>query len=341
MLPSVVSGVMQYGEAEDYRQYAEQNAAKIKKLIEGIQSPEQIDFSQFTPQDFKVAAQYSPQVAAFVQERAPQLIEVNSAEGQEGLSAQRQVLQEMLQKSRGGMDPLAEIERQQAQRQAGDFSKSQLASIQDQMAQRGMGMDSGLALAMKLGANANSADRLAQTGLQAAADRSNQRNNASMQAAGLGGQLYGQASDLASRNVGILNAHNERAVNSANEYGRYAAGMGNEAQKYNIGNTQDIMNKNADMQNQYGWQKLQQGQAQADQRYGHQVGQAQRQAGVYDTMNTVRGNAATGKNAAYQGIGDAASKGLMAGAQYFGGAPTTPALDAEKEKNKFKSPYGA
>lgn len=325
-LPQIISGVAQADVSAETAKYARDNNERIKKLIDAIQNPENVDFSQFKPQDFKVAAQYNPQVAKFVQERAPQLIENNSAEAQQGLAAQRQVLQQMQDRAKSGTDPLTEIARQRALTDASQFASSNQASIQDQMARRGVGMDSGMALAAKLAAGGDAANRMAQAGQQAAMDKYNAMGQAQSQAANLGGQMYNTQMDLATKNAGLINAYNERMANNQNAYGQYASGVQNQGQQYNVGNTNQAATANTQQANTTGWNKLAQQQQQGQQAFGNQVQKTGLQTGNINQATQNAQTAAQGTNNMYQGFGDAASKAVMTADQL--------------SKKKYQNPYG-
>ena len=74
------------------------------KMLAGVPAPA-FNMSQITPEQYKVVQQYTPQVAAFIQEKAPQMVQASAA-GEQGRQAQLDTLSKYRDiVAQGGYDP--------------------------------------------------------------------------------------------------------------------------------------------------------------------------------------------------------------------------------------------
>ncbi len=216
---------------------------RMEELLKKVQMPN-FDASKITPQEFRVVGQYVPQVAQYVQEQNPTLIQGNNADQQAAKDAQRQVLQQMIAQSRNGEDVIADIQRARAAREASSQASSNRASLDDAMQRRGLGVGSGLQYAAALQGNAAAAQNQAMQDENALMAAEQRRQSAGMNAANLGGQIFNRDLNMEQQNANVINDFNRRLAENKNTYGQYAANIGNQAQQYNLGNLQQAADKN-------------------------------------------------------------------------------------------------
>lgn len=215
---------------------------RMEDLLKKVQMPN-FDASKITPQEFKVVGQYVPQVAQYVQEQNPTLVQGNSADQQAAKDAQRQVLQQMIAQSRNGEDVIADIQRNRASREASSQASSNRASLDDAMQRRGLAPGSGLQYAAALQGNAQAAQNQAMQDENALMAAEQRRQQAGMNAAGLGGQIFNRDANMEQQNANVINDFNRRIAESRNAYGQYASGLQNQASQYNLGNQQSAADK--------------------------------------------------------------------------------------------------
>lgn len=271
VLPLIAAGVMAGGAA--YNAYQNRQASiearhereRLQGLINGIKDPS-FDTSQLTPEDLSLAEKYSPDLAQYIAEKNPQLVE-ESQTAKQAQQARLQSLQGLQQLSQTGNDPIAELQRRRALRDAMMQSQTQRANMEQDAHRRGIGLGSGLSLGAQMQANAAANQTAALEGEQAAASAAGRRQQALGQVGSLGGQIYGDEERRAAQNADIINSFNQRVAQSMRQNQQQNIGAQNEAQRYNVGN--QIANK----QNQF--QARQQNQnmrnQQAQQGFGNQM----------------------------------------------------------------------
>jgi len=221
-------------------------ALKQPKYSDPQQAP-QFDTSRLTPEDLKLVGKYTPQLAPYVAEAAPELVK-QSAQAMEGRNAQKSALQKYMQMGETGDDAISAQESAMAQRRAGADSRSRLASLQQSFERRGQG-GAGLQMAAQLGAAQGSSDMEAQAQMQAAADAQRRRLGALASGSQLGGQLYGQEMDLAQTNTGIINNFNQRMAGARQNWENKRAAEMSDANRFNLGLEQEVANRNVGARN--------------------------------------------------------------------------------------------
>lgn len=211
------------------------------KFAEAVQSPN-FDLSAFTPEKLKEVGQLAPQLAPFIKEVTPTLIQ-QSETMKKGREAQVQALDKLTKIGAGGFDPEYAQKVQQAQAGAQAQARAQQASLMDTMNRRGVG-GSGLEMAAALQGNASAMNTAAQTQQQAATDAYRNQLNALAQGATLGGQLYSQDQSTQAQNAAIINAFNQRMSSQQQDYEQRNADVLNQAAAANLANKQNIANQN-------------------------------------------------------------------------------------------------
>jgi hypothetical protein len=207
----------------------------IAKLEQGWQNPE-LDTTPITPEELRVLQQYTPKIAQFTQENAPQLM--RGLGQQEAISAQRDALQR-LQAQSVGEDEISRAQQAAATTRAQQQLAGERSNILREMAARGVSGGGQEILAQM--AAAGQAEQMArQEGLSAAAQNAARRQEALRQMAGLAGTMRGQAAQQEQTNVDILNSFNQRASMRKQAYDQYKAAQENEAQMRNMSEAQRV-----------------------------------------------------------------------------------------------------
>lgn len=221
-------------------------AVKKPEFSDPMKAP-QFDASRLRPEDMKLVSKYVPEVAPYVAEAAPQLVE-RTAGGKTALDAQMKALEKYQQIGESGSDPIFEAQQAQAARRAQGDAQSRQASILQDFARRGQG-GSGLNLAAQLGGSADAMDRAAQAGQQGAADAYTRRLQALSAGAGLAGDIGREDVSLQSRNAGIINDFNERTSKGRQAWEQSRAGAMSDANRFNTTMGQNISNSNVEARN--------------------------------------------------------------------------------------------
>lgn len=279
---------------------------KLQDLLAKVKAPD-FDPSKITPQDFKVVGQYTPQVAQYVQEQAPQLLQASSADQLAAKDAQRQALSQMIEQARSGKDVISDIQRARAAREASSQAASNRASLDEAMQRRGMAPGAGLQYAAALQGNAVAAQNQSMQDENALLASEQRRQNAGMQAANLGGQMFNRDLNVEQQNAQAINDFNRRIAESRQNYGQYAANLGNQAQQYNLGNMQSAADRSVQARNAAQQSNLERGDRNAQNAFSNSMGiynaQANAGRGSIDIANTQ----AQQRNLTSKGIGDVAS----------------------------------
>lgn len=242
--------LLQYLNSEEGRSLQQDEIKKIRSTINALQSPN-FDTQRLTPEQYEVLGTYTPDVASYVAEKAPQMVTGSSTpEAKLGRSVQMDALQNLIAQSRGGADAMSRLGEAQRQSQLRGALGSQLLQAQEQAARRGTGFGSGSTLGALLAGNSQAADRAGMQGLQQESELQGRRMAAQSGAAQLGAQLYGQDLGVESQNVGAINAYNQRVADSQNAYNQYASHLGNQAQMTNLGARQQTAHQNVASRNQ-------------------------------------------------------------------------------------------
>lgn len=226
----------------------ELHAQEVKKPeFSNPMTAPKFDQSKLRPEDMKLVGKYIPEIAPYVAEQAPQLVE-RSAGGKSALDAQMKALQKYTQISESGSDPIFEAQQAKAARQAQTEAQSRQASILQDFARRGQS-GSGLSLAAQIGGTADAMDREAMAGQQSAADAYTRRLQALAAGSGLAGDIGRDDVSLQSRNAGIINDFNDRTSTRRQAWEQSRAGALSDAGRFNTTMAQNLSNANVEARN--------------------------------------------------------------------------------------------
>jgi hypothetical protein len=218
----------------------------ITQLENNWKVPE-YDRTPLTPQQYEILAKYTPTIAQYTEEKAPQMLTGKGA--QESIAVQKDALRK-LQAQSNGVDEQDLAQREMATTQAQNRLTGQRANILRDMAARGLS-GSGQELMANISA-ANSQEEMArQEGLQAAAAGSQRRSAALRDMMGLAGQMRTSSENQERSNVDVMNAFNQRAAMNKNSYDKYKAQEQQAANFANQQNMQNVGNQNVALANDY------------------------------------------------------------------------------------------
>jgi len=357
-----VSGIMQYYQAEKARGANAKRLREIEAMFAKIVPPELdisiyddpriaesipeplLDFSAITPKEFKSVGQFVPEVASYVAETNPQLVEATAAATKgretqlEALSRYREIA------SQGGMDPMLASKLAIASDKArADAASSQQAILQDAQ-RRGM-FGSGLQMQSQMNRTAEDMRRQAIESQMAAAEAYRNQMDAMARGAALGGDIRGSEMSEQARNADIINAFNERTSRRYQDYLQARADMTNRANLRNLDEQQRIADQNValsneaerynrNMRNQGAMQQWQNKRtsrqdlldidrakkADIQQNWANKMAHAGAMKGISQDWQQHNYQTAQDRNQATRGIGDA----VTAGAMWYGKQPQQP-----------------
>jgi hypothetical protein len=362
---SALGAVAQYYQAEKARKANQKQLDEIKKMFEAIKPPEYdvsvidppeyiteavpepaINYSALSPEQFKKLRDFNPQVAEYVAEKDPTLVE-KTAVGKEGRQAQLEALRGMIERAKStGPDPLLKGQMDMASERGQRDAQSRQQSILQDAQRRGQS-GSGLMFAAQLSGAEDAMQREAALQREAAMEAYRSKIDAMRDSASLGGQISEQDFSEQGRNADIINDFNMRTSRNANEYNRYRSGLLNDAQKYNLGVEQSAADRNVDNANKFAmYNRDMANNALTDQynrrvqergfqnnvrdaqyrnkvgqqdrtndmksrQYNDQLGRAENMAGLGRSQMQMNSQTAADRNRLYQGLADAGSAGMM------------------------------
>ncbi len=328
---AVGSAVAQAYNSEQARKASAAERKRMEELINSLQDP-QFDPNSITPEQYAVISQYVPEMAPYIEEMKPTIIQ-ETQDMVQGRQAQRDALERLsgIGKSTG-VDPQMEALANAASRKAQTEAQVRQASILQDANRRG-GVNGGVALAAQLGASTDSMDRLAASQNQNAANAYQQRLQALMQSGELGGQMRGQDVDMQGKNASIINAFNQRNATGRQTYANQQADMLNDAKLKNLQVQQGIANQNVGLKNDYA--KYNQGRGDDIQRnlYDARAKKIGMQGGLSQQNIGAINQTAQDRNNMIQGVGGA-------GSTYYQGKSQN-AEDAKLEKAKATGDWSA
>lgn len=292
--------------------------AQLKKL-----RPDET-WENIDPKLLQKAAEYVPDIAAFVEENAPQLVTEASSAAEKRI--QRQALQSYAAQAETGRDVIADAQREQALFESDARAKQRQQMLMQRLKQQGM-LGTGAGLAAQLQTEQAERQAARQESLRGVQEAEMRRRQALGQAASLAGQMRQSNVNVESANVNTMNAYNQRLANAKNMYNRYASGARNEAQLENQRREMARQQYNLGLENQYALYNRQQ-QLNAKERA--------RQHDLYslNRMFDVRGGAEQGRSQGERAfLGDmttALTSGLSTGLSAYGALSSAGAANAKQ-----------
>jgi hypothetical protein len=243
------SAGMQWLNSEKARKANKAELERMEGIVNALQNPS-FNTADLTPEDYRLAQKFVPEIASYIEETAPQVVRGESEGATRGLEAQMAALQKFRNLSDTGDDTQSQLLREKALRAAQVQNQGQQAAIQQNFAQRGIAGSPMEYVAALMGQQGAGQDATLAS-QDAAMDAYGRRLQAMKDSASLGGQIRDTELDVEAKNAAIINGYNERAARNRNVYNRYAADTMNDGQRFNIGAMQDVMNKNTAQRNLY------------------------------------------------------------------------------------------
>lgn len=317
-------------------------------IMQAIPEPS-YDMSDITPEQFELVGKYQPEIAAYVAEQNPQLVQETAA-AREGREAQMSALRRLRQVADSDSDPILAQAMDEAAKSSQIEAQSRSQSILQDAARRGA-LDSGTMLAAQLQGASDSMESAASHSRDAAAEAYRNRLAALRDSAELGGRVRGQDLDLEARNADIINQFNQRTTRARQDWANQRANTLNDAQLRNLAEQQRIADANVSSRNDAAWRnrgrqdellsKLYAIRASErdnrnnligktadwraaerdradklkDTMYGYQVDKMKSKMGLASTAMDMNMQGARDRNSAIQGLGNAAMSGYMYGQQ--------------------------
>lgn len=214
--------------SEDEYRRASKAADELERKLKALRPDE--TWQNIDPQLLIESAKYAPEIASFVEENAPQIIQ--EADSATEKRIQRQALKSYAAQAETGRDVISEAQQEQAQFETDARSKSRRNQLMDSLRRQGA-LGSGAGLVAQLEGEQSDAQAARAQSLEAVQGAEMRRRDSIGKAAGLAGQIRSQNTDVESANVGTMNSFNQRLANAKNLYNRYASGERNQAQELN------------------------------------------------------------------------------------------------------------
>lgn len=336
----LASAYFQWKNSEAARKASAEEHKRMEELFNKVRAPD-FDPSDFTPEDYQVVGTYIPQIAPLIEEAAPQVVKGQSQDAIRGREVEREMLEAMLAQARGGEDPLANIERARAARQAAGNAQSQRATLEAQMARRGVAPGSLAQYGASMAANQDAALREALAGEQAAENSLRRRDSMLGQSAQLGQQMRNSDLNLEAQNAAIINAFNQRIAATRNQYNQNAMNTLNEGQRYNLGVGQDVSNRSIAGRNDAKKFNFGRDDQNKQQGFANDMSMFNTRHGLSNDKIAGITQSAADKNAAISGLAGGLSKAAM----YGGGsgqaaAPAAAASGQTMALNQPEPEYG-
>ncbi len=259
------SGIMQYYQSEKARKATGRRLKEIEAMFDALVPPDfnisvwddpklvgqipppAFNMEGITPELYKSVGQFIPQVAHYVEEANPELVQ-ETATAHEGQKAQLDALRRYREIAAGGRDPELDQQLSEAsRRERADAQSARDSSLQD--AQRRGTFGSGMEMATQQNAMAEGMQRQAMQSQAAAVAAYKNRLNAMDRGASLGGDIrQGEMADQA-RNVGIINDFNERTSARRQAWENQRSNTVNDGRARNLDQAQRLSNANVDIGN--------------------------------------------------------------------------------------------
>lgn len=363
-----VSGLMQYYQAEKARGANEARLRQIEAMFDQIVPPEYdvkvwddpaiaqaipapaLNLDKIDPQLYESVGQFVPEIAEFVRETNPQLVEATEV-GRQGQQAQLEALQRYREIAASETDPMLQQQLAEASLRARTEAQSRADTVLQDAARRGQ-LGSGIQIAAQMGQAGNAMQANALESQRAAAEAYRNRLAAMDRSASLGGNIRAQDIAEQSRNTGIINDFNQRTSRAYQSYLQDASNTRNQAQLNNLREQQRLADSNVDLENRamQEWinrsnagksqlydvarqqrndrinlEQLRQNTLQ--QNYDNKMKQAGAKAGIGNTYINMQNQAAQDTNRAIGGVADAATAGSL-----YWGKSQQAKLDGTKKK---------
>jgi hypothetical protein len=290
------SAIAQWMNSSAAAKASAQEREYMKGLLSEVKSPN-FDPSKLTPEQYKVAATYIPEVADFVAEVNPSLTKLDEnsmAQQERGRATLEAASQDQL---------LSGVLAAKAQQAAAAQAQANSATLKQDYAQRGLG-GGGLEFLDRLMAGQQGAQVAAKSTqdaeLQAYQERMRNTVSALDAARSIGDQRY----TANANNTGILNSFNQRTAARQQDWANTGANTRNDAQHFNIGNQQDVANKNTSTNNQFAQYNQNREDSNKQTKFENEMSKVRSAGGLSDAARSDRYKSAAQTNNAISGIAD-------------------------------------
>lgn len=317
ILAPIAGGFMQAKNADKAREAAAQEHAQARAILAAVQDAK-ISVQDLEPVHFQLIAKYEPQIAQFIAEQRPELVQAQSEGALMGRDAQMKALQRYQQLGETGVDEYSNILNQEALRAAQIQNQGQQQAILQGMARRGVGPGSGLEFASQLAAQQQANQLANQSTMDAAKQAYLTRLQALGQGAQLGGQIRNEDIQMEGRNKDVINAFNQRNTQAYRDYLANRDQMMNQAQLRNISEQQRIAEANALNKYNAQGQNQQYRNQMAQQKFENDYRKAGGQAQGHQQQAQQYTQDARDKNQIISGITGGISSGALAAASIYG-----------------------
>lgn len=307
-------------EAEYKRAVASAN--ELERKLKTLRPDE--TWENINPQLLSEAAKYSPDIAAFVEENAPQLIQEAGSATEKRV--QRQALQKLAAQAETGRDVISEAQQEQAQFETDARAKSRRNQLMESLRRQGA-LGSGAGLVAQLEGEQSDAQAAREQSLAAVQGAEQRRRESLGQAASLAGQIRGQNLNVESANVGTMNSFNQRLANARNLYNQYTSGERNQAQQINQNREIARQSSNINTANEYARMNRMQALAAKDRARQYDVDTTNK---LFDVREGAEGKRSAGKAQQYADYATAVTSGLGTGLSAYSGL-TAGAANAAKQ----------
>jgi len=300
---AATTAIVQWYNSEQGRKASASERQQIKRMLENVQSPN-FDPRQITPEQFKVVSKYVPKAAAFVAEQAPQVIQAKSEGAIAGRDATMNALNRLKNLANTGTDEESNLLQQEATNATNIANRGRQGAITESFQNRGAG-GSGLELLAQMSNAQNANDMQAQSSRQGRMRAVQTRLQALRDSADIGSRVRGEAIDIESRNNDVWNGFNQRTSQRQQQYGEMVAGLDNDAQRFNVGNEQDIANRNTGATNDFNRFNQTRDDRNQQSAFDNEMAKVGQFSGVANTARQDIQNSTRDTNSAIAGAGDA------------------------------------
>lgn len=323
-----------YKKGEISKEEYERAIASSSELERQLKSMRPDDkWENIDPKLLSEAAKFSPDIAAFVQENAPQLIQEAGSATEKRV--QRQALQKYAAQAETGRDVISDAQREQALFEADARAKQRQQALVERMRQQGM-LGTGGALAAQLQTEQATAQEARQVSLQGVQEAEMRRRQALGEAAQLAGQMRQANVNVESANVATMNAFNQRLANAKNLYNQYASGERNRAQEINQQRQRETERYNLGLTNQYALMNRREALAAKERARQFDYDLANR---MYDIRNRAEAGRSAAKAQQFADYATAVTSGMGVGMSAYGAFNEAEAAKAAAGASNSKEAY--
>lgn len=234
------------------RQAASRDAARaaeaLKKRIHDEWKKPVFDRTPLTPEEFRVLQQYEPQIAAFVEQQAPEMLKNVRGEGRQ---AQLKALSELGQLADTGSTPGTRAAFEEANLTADQAMRSRRQNAIANLEAKGLAGTAGATLGADIGAGLAATEQQRLASLEQAKQEQAAKLQALNSLGAIGGQVEGQDERQQEINNQNLNNYYLNMADKRQKYNNYVAATQNQGQLYNIQQNQQNANMNTSQKNEY------------------------------------------------------------------------------------------